>query len=130
MNKSGRQWVERESGFKHEFHVNERHLPAYDPLKDKYLSGYLGSPLVKRQLIKNGLVRRSRRRDFLDNKLSATARQLNELRLPSVDNLAASKSMQSSRRGSSVLSHILSAEELDRKDYRELAESLKHKYRK
>jgi|JI6StandDraft_1071083.scaffolds.fasta_scaffold122565_2 hypothetical protein len=119
MNKSvSKGWAQRESGFKNEFHVNERHMPAYDPLKDQYLRGYLESPLVKRQLLRNGLVRRSRRRDFLDKKLSSTARQLDELRLPSVDNIIGmSKSMQS-RRGSSVLSHVLSAEELDRKDYK------------
>lgn len=77
-------WTQRETGFKHEFHVNERHLPTYDPLKDEYLRGYFESPVVKRQLVRNGLVRRSRRRDFLDNKLSATARQLNQMRFPSV----------------------------------------------
>lgn len=61
----------REQSFRNSFHVNERHMPLYDPLQDKYLKQYLESPLVKRQLIRNGIVRRSRRRDFLDRRLSA-----------------------------------------------------------
>lgn len=83
---------------------------------------------MKKQLVRNGLARRTRRRDFLDKRFASTARQFDEFRLPSVDNLMNS-SMDNRK---SRLSHAYSAEELggkDTKDFKSIVEEFKKKYR-